>query len=229
MTFFVLQQLLCGRFTAKAVRIPDKCPPTMTTPVLLFAALRAWAKRHARLLGLLAFLLLVVALAEVSGLRGHFNLAYLRSVLVGHPVLGVFTFVALFSLGNMIQLPGWLFLASAVLVLGPLWGGMVTYLAACVACILTFILVRMLGGAALRRLQSPLAQSLLARLDAQPVRSVVLLRVAFQTLPALNYSLALSGLPLRGFIVGTLLGLPLPIALYCIFFEHLARLVGIPH
>ncbi|MFM7331110.1 MAG: TVP38/TMEM64 family protein [Brachymonas sp.] len=189
----------------------------------------AWTKRHARLLGLLAFLLLLVALAHFSGLRGHFNLAYLRGILEGHPVLGLLAFVALFTLGNVIQLPGWLFLASAVLVLGPLWGGIATYLAACVACALTFLLVRALGGAALRRLQSPLAQRLLARLDAQPVRSVVLLRILFQTLPALNYSLALSGLPFRAFALGTLLGLPLPIALYCIFFEQLTRLTGLAH
>ncbi|NJM43475.1 MAG: VTT domain-containing protein [Brachymonas sp.] len=188
-----------------------------------------WVKRRARLLGLLAFLLLLMALAHFSGLRGHFNLAYLRGILEGHPVLGLLAFVALFTFGNLIQLPGWLFLASAVLVLGPLWGGIVTYLAACVACALTFLFVRALGGAALRRLQSPLAQRLLARLDAQPIRSIVMLRILFQTLPALNYSLALSGLRFRAFAFGTLLGLPLPIALYCIFFEQLARLVGIAH
>jgi uncharacterized membrane protein YdjX (TVP38/TMEM64 family) len=186
----------------------------------------AWSRRHARLLGLLVFLLLMAGLAHFSGLRGQFNLAYLRSILEGHPTLGVLAFAALFTLGNLIQLPGWLFLAAAVLVLGPLWGGVLTYVAACVACAFTFLLVRWLGGAALRRLQSPLAQRLLAQLDAQPIRSVVLLRILFQTLPALNYSLALSGLPFRAFALGTLLGLPLPIALYCIFFEQLARLMG---
>jgi uncharacterized membrane protein YdjX (TVP38/TMEM64 family) len=202
---------------------------TMPTPSPRLHACLAWIQRHARLLSLLAFLLLLAGLAHVSGLRQHFNLAYLRSILDGHPVLGLLAFVALFSLGNVIQLPGWLFLASAVLVLGPLWGGVVTYVAACVACALTFLLVRALGGAALRRLQSPLAQRLLARLDAQPVRSIALLRILFQTLPALNYSLALSGLQFRHYAIGTLLGLPLPIALYCIFFEQLARLMGIPH
>ncbi len=187
----------------------------------------AWCKRHARLLSLLLFLLLLLALAHFSGLRGHFNVAYLRHILEGHPVLGLLAFVALFTLGNVIQLPGWLFLASAVLVLGPLWGAMVTYTAACIACALTFIIVRAFGGAALRRLQSPLAQRLLARLDAKPVQSVIVLRILFQTLPALNYTLALSGLRFRQYAYGTLLGLPLPIALYCIFFEQLAQLLHI--
>jgi uncharacterized membrane protein YdjX (TVP38/TMEM64 family) len=195
----------------------------------LFQRLVILAKRHARLLGLLLFLLLLAGLAHFSGLRGHFNLAYLRGLLEGHPVLGLLAFVALFTLGNVIQLPGWLFLASAVLVLGPLWGGVVTYISACVACAFTFLLVRWLGGAALRRIQSPLAQRLLARLDAQPVRSIVLLRILFQTLPALNYTLALSGLRFRQYAYGTLLGLPLPIAVYCVFFEQLAQLMVITH
>jgi uncharacterized membrane protein YdjX (TVP38/TMEM64 family) len=198
----------------------------MPTPSPFLETCLAWSRRHARLLGLLVFLLLLAGLAHFSGLRGQFNLAYLRSILEGHPALGVLTFVALFTLGNLIQLPGGLFLAAAVLVLGPLWGGVLTYVAACVACAFTFLLVRWLGGAALRRLQSPLAQRLLVQLDARPIRSVVLLRILFQTLPALNYSLALSGLPFRAFALGTLLGLPLPIALYCIFFEQLARLMG---
>jgi uncharacterized membrane protein YdjX (TVP38/TMEM64 family) len=45
----------------------------------------------------------------------------------------------------------------------------------------------------------------------------------FQTLPALNVALALSGVRLRTYLVGTLLGLPLPIALYCLFFDSLAK------
>jgi uncharacterized membrane protein YdjX (TVP38/TMEM64 family) len=49
----------------------------------------------------------------------------------------------------------------------------------------------------------------------------------FQTIPALNYALALSGVSLRNYLLGTLLGLPLPIALYCVFFDSLARLLKI--
>jgi uncharacterized membrane protein YdjX (TVP38/TMEM64 family) len=47
--------------------------------------------------------------------------------------------------------------------------------------------------------------------------------VLFQTLPALNYALAMSGVRFRAYLLGTLLGLPLPIALYCLFFDALAQ------
>ena len=60
-----------------------------------------------------------------------------------------------------------------------------------------------------------------------PSRSVVLLRMLFQTMPALNYALAMSGIRFRTYLIGTLAGLPLPIALYCVFFDTLATEFGV--
>ncbi|MNW10228.1 hypothetical protein D3C71_2074000 [compost metagenome] len=55
---------------------------------------------------------------------------------------------------------------------------------------------------------------------------ITALRVLFQTVPALNYALSLSGVRFRHYLIGTLLGLPLPIALYCLFFDYLGK---VPH
>ncbi len=71
------------------------------------------------------------------------------------------------------------------------------------------------------------AMRIFRQLDARPVASVALLRVFFQTVPALNYTLALSGIRFRHYMIGTLLGLPLPITLYCVFFDTLAHLLKI--
>ena len=46
-----------------------------------------------------------------------------------HPALALSTLVALFSLGNLLRITGIVFLAAAVLVLGQVFGGVVTYLA----------------------------------------------------------------------------------------------------
>jgi uncharacterized membrane protein YdjX (TVP38/TMEM64 family) len=123
-------------------------------------------------------------------------------------------FVLLFSLGNRIQIPGWLFLAAAVLTLGRTWGGVVTYVAAVTSCALTFVTIR--------SIDNRIAVRILSQLDRHPIRSVALLRMLFQTAPPLNYALALSGIGWRPYLAGTLLGLPLPIAAYCIFFDLLA-------
>ena len=179
-------------------------------------------RRHRRLLAAGVFLGLVLAAIQLSGLRDHFNQAFVRQVILQHPVGGLVFFVLLFSLGNLIQIPGWIFLAAAVLTLGRVWGGAITYVAAVTSCAFTFVTIRAIGGDALRLLQNRVAVRILAGLEAHPIISVGLLRTLFQTAPALNYALAMSGIRFRNYIIGTLLGLPLPIALYCIFFDLLA-------
>ena len=183
--------------------------------------------RHIRLLAVILFLGVLFAFFEASGLRDHFSLAFVQRQIMAHEVYGLLAFVLLFSLGNLIHIPGWLFLAAAVLALGSLWGGVATYAAACFSCGFTFLIVRTIGGDALRQLENRLALSILRHLDARPLTSVFMLRMLFQTLPAVNYALALSGIRFRQYLAGTLLGLPLPIMLYCIFFDSLAKLLKI--
>ena len=175
-----------------------------------------------RLIAVVLFLLLLYAVFELSGLRAHFNLEFLQQTIRQHQVSGLLVFVLGFTLGNLIQIPGWLFLAAAVLTLGQFWGGLATYIAAGVSCVITFFTIRFVGGDALEKLDNTVAVNLLARLHAHPIRNILLLRLLFQTLPALNYTLAMSGVRFRDYLVGTLLGLPIPIALYCVFFDYLA-------
>ena len=98
-----------------------------------------------------------------------------------------------------------------------------TYLAAAISCCLTFFTIRWLGGDALRLLKNRFAIRLLSHLDERPVRSIFLLRCLLQTAPPLNYALAMSGVKFRQYLLGTLLGLPVPITLYCVFFDYLAK------
>jgi uncharacterized membrane protein YdjX (TVP38/TMEM64 family) len=134
--------------------------------------------------------------------------------------------VLLFSIGNLIQIPGWIFLAAAVLAFGRSWGGIATYVAASVSCGCTFFTIRYVGGDALRHLGSRTAARLIGQLDTRPIRSIVILRVLFQTLPALNYALSLSGVGFGKYMTGTLLGLPLPIIAYCFLFDYLATFLA---
>lgn len=183
--------------------------------------------RYGRLVAVLLFLGLLLGTFELSGLRQHFSLEFLQQRILEHRISGLLIFVLLFALGNLVQIPGWLFLAAAVLTLGRSTGGLATYVAASISCVVTFLLIRMLGGDALRRLDSRIAERIFRHLDARPIASIVLLRVLFQTVPALNYALAMSGVKFRNYLIGTLLGLPLPIAVYCLFFDYLARALRI--
>ena len=184
--------------------------------------------RYKRLLVVLVFLGLLLAVFQISGLRDHFSLAFLRQQFLHNQVSGLLIFILLFSLGNLIHIPGWIFLAAAVLALGGVWGALATYIAAVVSCVFTFWVIRLVGGDALRHIKGQWAGRLLQLLDAHPIKSIALLRLLLQTMPALNYALALSGVSFRNYLIGTMLGLVLPIALYCVFFDYLARAFQIP-
>lgn len=185
--------------------------------------------RHRQLLIVILFVVLLAGAAELGGLHDHVSLGYLHNRLEAHPWSGLGLFILLFAVGNLIQIPGWIFLSAAVLALGRTMGGIATYAAALISCAVTFFTIRCVGGDALRQLDNRIAKELLGRLDAHPVLSIALLRVLFQTLPAVNYALALSGVRFGPYMAGTLLGLPLPILAYCIFFDYLAMLLIGPY
>ena len=184
-------------------------------------------RRHGRLLGVGLFLGVLLTVFQLSGLRGHMNLEFVQQAIREHQTGGLLLFILLFALGNLIHIPGWVFLAAAVLTLGQLWGGVVTYVAAVASCVFTFAIIRALGGDALKLIRNRVAVRILRALQTHPVRSVVLLRLLLQTAPALNYALAMSGVRLRAYLFGTLLGLPIPIALICTFFDILANALHI--
>jgi uncharacterized membrane protein YdjX (TVP38/TMEM64 family) len=169
-----------------------------------------------------ACVLILAALFRLTELKEWFQLDHLRLMLNAHRAEGVAVFVALFILGNLLHIPGLIFLISAVVVLGRLEGGLATYVAASLSCAITFLLVRWAGGNAMEAVPGALARRLLAQLHRFPLRNTVLLRTLFQTMPTLNYALALSGMRFRTYMLGTLIGLPLPIAAYCFFFDAIA-------
>ena len=66
-------------------------------------------KKYQRLLAVVLFLGVLFAVFEMSGLRDHFSLGFLRQQVVELQLSGLLIFILLFSLGNFIQIPGWIF------------------------------------------------------------------------------------------------------------------------
>ncbi|MHB1052062.1 MAG: hypothetical protein ACYCZT_03190 [Thiobacillus sp.] len=75
-------------------------------------------ENYKRLIAVVLFLILLFAVFELSGARAHFTLEFLQQVIRDHQASGLLIFVLAFVLGNLIQIPGWIFLAAAVLTLG---------------------------------------------------------------------------------------------------------------
>ncbi len=172
-----------------------------------------------KLLYIVAFFVALYLMMEISGLRSQIAPGAIKEIFLRHTVLGLFFFCLAYSVGNLVYIPGWIFLVGAVLALGKEWGGMASFLAALCSATISFFIIRSVGGTALRSLNNKWADRIFSHLDQRPILSVAILRLLFQTLPAINYALALTDLRFRHYMIGTLIGLPLPIFLYCYFFE----------
>ena len=174
-------------------------------------------------------LIALIAIAEVTGLRASFSYASIKEIFLQYKLTGIIIFSLAFALGNLLYIPGWIFLVAAVLALGKEWGGIATYTAAMVSAIFSYALICKLGKDALRSFDNKWAKKIFANLDHSPIVSIILLRLIFQTAPPLNYALAMSSIRFQNYFLGTLIGLPLPIFIYCYFFEFIFDnvLVGI--
>ena len=171
-----------------------------------------------KLLSIIAFFVALYVIVEVTGLRSHLSPASIKDLFLEHKFWGIVLFCLAFSIGNLLYVPGWVFLVGAVYALGKEWGGGATLVAGLCSSTISFFLIRAVGGTALRGLNNNWANRIFAHLDERPILSVAALRLLFQTLPVLNYALALADIRFRQYLLGTMLGLPIPIFIYCYFF-----------
>ena len=132
---------------------------------------------------------------------------------------GIAGYLVLFAIGNMMQVPGVVFMTAAVLVWGPLWGTLLAFLGALGAVMLSFAIVRQVGGSPLGGLEKPWVQRTLARLEERPLRVIVMLRTFMIASPPLNMALAMTGLRARTYLTGSALGLVVPVAFVCLGVE----------
>lgn len=153
----------------------------------------------------------------------------LRDFARGAGAWGILGLWATFALGELLHVPGLVFVAAAVLAYDQFWGFVVAFVGAVVATCTSFLVVRTVGGRALVDIQQPLLRRGLARRDTHPVSTVVVLRTFFWMAPALNYALALSNVAFGPYALGSSLGLVLPLLLATAFIEALVPLLSCPH
>ena len=83
--------------------------------------------------------------------------------------------------------------------------------------------MRSVGGRAFTQIDLPWVQNILKKLDSQPIRAVIILRLVFIMHPSLNYLLALTSISFRDYLIGSAIGLVAPISFFVFLFD---RLVG---
>jgi uncharacterized membrane protein YdjX (TVP38/TMEM64 family) len=134
---------------------------------------------------------------------------------------GVLFYVVTFVIGELVHIPGMVFVAAAILAYGRYAGFFVGLLGAVCAVVVSFLFVRAVGGKLLTEIDHPFVKRMMARLDERPVTTVLVLRSFLWLAPPLNYALAMSSIGFGDYLVGSTLGLVVPVLAAGFLFEWL--------
>jgi uncharacterized membrane protein YdjX (TVP38/TMEM64 family) len=172
-----------------------------------------------RLLLAAALFLGLYGIGTWTGLLDDLDTTAVRQMVVEAGVLGILVYVVIFALGELVHVPGIVFVGAGTLAYGP-WGGFgMGLLGAIVSVSVSFFVVRFVGGNALARVERPFMRRMLAKLDSQPIRTVAILRLVFWLAPPLNYALAMTNVRYRDYLAGSIIGLVVPVLAMSLTFE----------
>ena len=161
-----------------------------------------------RVVILLAVSLLLMIVGRYSPLSTYFTIEYLEGAIQEAGAFGVLFFVLVYTIGTLMNIPGFLFLFVGFLVYKGIDGVLVGYLASVVAVTVHFFFVRLMAGEALSEIKQPFVRKQMKRLSKSPINTTVVLRLIFYVSPPVNYALALSNIKWHHSLIGTMLAFP---------------------
>jgi uncharacterized membrane protein YdjX (TVP38/TMEM64 family) len=125
-------------------------------------------------------------------------------------------FLVLFAAGELLHLPGILFVLVARVVFGPSLGFVLGYTGALLALSLAFAVARQVVSAA-RATKEPwrpkwrFLRWAFDRVESHPIRTIAFLRLVLWLSPPLSYALASTGVRARDHVIGTAIGIVVPV------------------
>ena len=156
----------------------------------------------------------LIIISKVTPVGEWFDLENVITAIRGAGIWGMLVFTGLFVLGSFMQIPAMLFVLAAILVYGQPEGALLGYAGAVTAMTVNFLFIRMAGGKVLKEIGNKRIQKILLKLDEKPVETIVILRLVLWASPFLNYVLAMTKVKSRDFIVGSTIGIIIPIAIF---------------
>ena len=171
------------------------------------------ARKTARLGMVLGAVVALYVAGRVLGLETFFHADRIRELVGQAGAFGPLAFMALFVAAVVAQVPGIVFViaAPALFSFGTALG--LCWLASILAVVANFELVRRMGGQPLAEAQRPWLQKLLSGLEANPVRTIALLRIITIMFPPVTGALALTSVSSRDHAIGSAVGMLPPIAM----------------
>jgi uncharacterized membrane protein YdjX (TVP38/TMEM64 family) len=147
-------------------------------------------------------------------LTNNFTIESARQQMEAAGAWGVLVFIGLFIVGDLLHVPGLIFVAGAILAYGTIEGVILGYFGALTGQSFNFWLIRRVGGRPLADIERPIVKKVMSNLSEHPIRTVIFLRLVFVVTPAVNYGLAMSQLRYRDYILASAIGLIPPMSLF---------------
>jgi len=165
-----------------------------------------------RLTLLAVFLVGVYLVGRATGFTEGLTVDGIRESMRAAGVGGFAVFVAIFCIGQLLYIPGFVFVMVSGLAYGPVWGSVASMIAATISVAVSFFIVRTIGGQPLRsvHIERPFLQKPLDRLEQQPIRSMIFIRLFLWAIPPVNYTLAMSGVTFRDYMIAAMIGMTPP-------------------
>lgn len=172
-----------------------------------------------RILLVVAMFLGAYLVVWLFDLQQYFERERIQQMMESAGLWGFLLFVAIFAVGELLHIPGVVFVGAAMLVYDRAWGTAAAFTGAVTSVTVSFLVVRAVGGQALAQIERPLVKKILARLEQRPIATVILLRLVFWMAPPVNYALAMTRLRFREYLLGSAIGLVVPVVLAALFLE----------
>jgi len=174
--------------------------------------LRSVNKTWVRLALLAAFSIGVYVIGRATGFTDELTVDGIRGSMRDAGVAGFVVFVLTFCVGQLLYIPGFVFVMVSGLAYGPVWGSLASVIAATISVAVSFVIVRTIGGQPLKDIQikRPFLQKPLDRLQQEPIRSMIVIRLFLWAIPPVNYTLAMSGVTFRDYMIAAVIGMTPP-------------------
>jgi uncharacterized membrane protein YdjX (TVP38/TMEM64 family) len=176
---------------------------------------------------ILAAILIVslIAAGKITGAHQYFTPDKVQDLVQNAGIWGYVLFIVIFSIGELLHVFGLIFVAAGVYAFGQIAGLVLGIMGGTVAVCVSFLVMRTVGGRAFARIEKPWVVRMLRSLDLHPIRTVTVLRLVFVLYPSLNYLLALTSIRFRDYLIGSAIGLVIPISVFVLFFDWLVGLL----
>lgn len=210
---------------------------------------RAKRSKRLRLAALGLFFVGSLAIAKLTGLSEYATIDNIRTFMEAAGVLGFLVFVLACALGQLLHIPGMIFVGASSIAYGKFLALPAAYAGAIFGFAASFLVIRAIGGQPLGAPRAPLFERLRARpiakvhvvrgllwiadrfdrafrrvmtrLETHPIQTIAILRLIFWFAPWLTYMLAMSNVKLRHYVIGCAIGIAAPVAVLVFFFDWL--------